>query len=139
MLCFKQKTAYDMRISDWSSDVCSSDLWTPTRSAAGPYSPWLIVSIISLPTFMEVLDTSIANVSLGHIAGGLSITSDQAKWVLTSYLVANAVVIPISGWLSDAIGRTRYFMISIALFTISLLLFGRSEERRVGEERVRTG
>src|SRR3546814_514051 len=73
---------------------------------------------------MEVLDTSIANVSLGHIAGGLSITSDQATWVLTSYLVANAVVIPISGWLSDAIGRKRYFMISIALFTISSLLCG---------------
>src|SRR3546814_15498465 len=73
---------------------------------------------------MEVLDTSIANVSLGHIAGGLSITSDQATWVLTSYLVANAVVIPISGWLSDALGRKRYFMISIALFTISSLLCG---------------
>src|SRR3546814_4807799 len=70
---FKQKTAYEMRISDWSSDVCSSDL---------------------------------------------------ATWVLTSYLVANAVVIPISGWLSDAIGRKRYFMISIALFTISSLLCG---------------
>ncbi|HVI99534.1 MAG TPA: DHA2 family efflux MFS transporter permease subunit [Sphingomonas sp.] len=98
--------------------------WTPTRSAAGPYSPWLIVSIISLPTFMEVLDTSIANVSLGHIAGGLSITNDQATWILTSYLVANAVVIPISGWLSDAIGRKRYFMISIALFTISSLMCG---------------
>ncbi len=98
--------------------------WTPTRSAAGPYSPWLIVSIISLPTFMEVLDTSIANVSLGHIAGGLSISTDQATWVLTSYLVANAVVIPISGWLSDAIGRKRYFMISIALFTLASFLCG---------------
>ncbi|MGN6375164.1 MAG: DHA2 family efflux MFS transporter permease subunit [Sphingomonas sp.] len=98
--------------------------WTPSRSAAGPYSPWLIVSIISLPTFMEVLDTSIANVSLDHIAGGLSISTDQATWVLTSYLVANAIVIPISGWLSDAIGRKRYFMISIALFTISSFLCG---------------
>jgi DHA2 family multidrug resistance protein len=98
--------------------------WTPTRSAAGAYSPWLIVSIISLPTFMEVLDTSIANVSLDHIAGGLSISTDQATWVLTSYLVANAIVIPISGWLSDAIGRKRYFMISIALFTISSFLCG---------------
>ncbi|MDF0488706.1 DHA2 family efflux MFS transporter permease subunit [Sphingomonas sp. H39-1-10] len=100
------------------------DGWDPTRSAAGPYSPWLIVALISVPTFMEVLDTSIANVSLDHIAGGLSISSDQATWVLTSYLVANAVVIPISGWLSDVIGRKRYFMISIALFTISSLMCG---------------
>ena len=73
---------------------------------------------------MEVLDTSIANVSLDHIAGGLSITIDQATWVLTSYLVANAIVIPISGWLSDAIGRKRYFLISIALFTISSFVCG---------------
>jgi DHA2 family multidrug resistance protein len=98
--------------------------WDPTRSAAGPYSPWLLVAIISIPTFMEVLDSSIANVSLDHIAGGLSITTDQATWVLTSYLVANAIVIPISGWLSDAIGRKRYFMISIALFTLSSLMCG---------------
>ncbi|TPG17623.1 DHA2 family efflux MFS transporter permease subunit [Sphingomonas koreensis] len=98
--------------------------WTPSRSAAGKFSPWLIVSIISLPTFMEVLDTSIANVSLDHIAGGLSISGDEATWVLTSYLVANAIVIPISGWLSDTIGRKRYFMISIALFTISSLMCG---------------
>ena len=98
--------------------------WTPARSAAGPYNPWLIVAMISLPTFMEVLDTSIANVSLDHIAGGLSITTDQATWVLTSYLVANAIVIPISGWLSDAIGRKRYFIFSIALFTFASLLCG---------------
>lgn len=100
------------------------DAWDSSRSAAGPYNPWLIVGIISLPTFMEVLDTSIANVSLDHIAGGLSVTTDQATWVLTSYLVANAIVIPISGWLSDAIGRKRYFLISIALFTISSFVCG---------------
>ena len=100
------------------------DAWDSSRSAAGPYNPWLIVGIISLPTFMEVLDTSIANVSLDHIAGGLSVTIDQATWVLTSYLVANAIVIPISGWLSDAIGRKRYFLISIALFTISSFVCG---------------
>ena len=96
--------------------------WNGERSAAGAYSPWLIVALISIPTFMEVLDTSIANVSLDHIAGGLSISSDQATWVLTSYLVANAIIIPISGWLSDAIGRKRYFLISIALFTLSSLM-----------------
>jgi len=98
--------------------------WNGDRSAAGAYSPWLIVALISIPTFMEVLDTSIANVSLDHIAGGLSITTDQATWVLTSYLVANAIIIPISGWLSDAIGRKRYFLISIALFTLSSLMCG---------------
>ncbi|MGN6820848.1 MAG: DHA2 family efflux MFS transporter permease subunit [Sphingomonas sp.] len=98
--------------------------WDNSRSAAGRFNPWLIVAIISLPTFMEVLDTSIANVSLDHIAGGLSITVDQATWVLTSYLVANAIVIPISGWLSDAIGRKRYFLISIGLFTISSFVCG---------------
>jgi len=102
----------------------SEDGWDNGRSAAGRFNPWLIVAIISLPTFMEVLDTSIANVSLDHIAGGLSITIDQATWVLTSYLVANAIVIPISGWLSDAIGRKRYFLISIALFTISSFVCG---------------
>ncbi|MFA5988739.1 MAG: DHA2 family efflux MFS transporter permease subunit [Sphingomonas sp.] len=102
----------------------AQDGWTPERSAAGRNSPWLIVAIISLPTFMEVLDTSIANVSLGNIAGGLSISVDQATWVLTSYLVANAIVIPISGWLANAIGRKRYFMISIGLFTLSSLLCG---------------
>jgi DHA2 family multidrug resistance protein len=101
--------------------------WEKSRSAAGTYNPWLIVAIISLPTFMEVLDTSIANVALDHIAGGLAVSNDQATWVLTSYLVANAIVIPISGWLSDAIGRKRYFLISIALFTVSSLLCGISQ------------
>ena len=99
-------------------------VWTPSRSAAGRYSPWLIVAIISIPTFMEVLDTAIANVALDHIGGSLAVSTDQATWVLTSYLVANAIVIPISGWLSDAIGRKRYFLASIALFTASSLLCG---------------
>ncbi len=98
--------------------------WTDERSAAGKRNPWLIVGVISLATFMEVLDTSIANVSLDHIAGGLSASRDQATWVLTSYLVANAIVIPISGWLSDVIGRKRYYMISVALFTLSSLACG---------------
>ena len=98
--------------------------WDDSHSAAGKLNPWLLVAIISIPTFMEVLDTSIANVSLEYIAGGLAITNDQATWVLTSYLVANAIVIPISGWLSDAIGRKRYFMLSIALFTVSSFLCG---------------
>ena len=102
----------------------AAPVWTPTRSAAGSYSPWLIVAIISIPTFMEVLDTAIANVALDHIGGSLAVSTDQATWVLTSYLVANAIVIPISGWLSDAIGRKRYFLASIALFTAASFLCG---------------
>jgi MFS transporter, DHA2 family, multidrug resistance protein len=98
--------------------------WSDERSAAGGHNPWLIVLVISVPTFMEVLDTAIANVALRHIAGGLSISSDESTWVLTSYLVANAVIIPISGWLSDVIGRKRYFNISVALFTLSSFLCG---------------
>jgi DHA2 family multidrug resistance protein len=98
--------------------------WTDERSAAGKRSPWMIVGIVSLATFMEVLDSSIANVSLRHIAGNLSASYDQATWVLTSYLIANAIVIPISGWLSDVIGRKRYYMISVALFAGSSLLCG---------------
>lgn len=101
-----------------------SEKWTDARSAAGKRNPWLIVGVISLATFMEVLDTSIANVSLDHIAGGLSASRDQATWVLTSYLVSNAIVIPISGWLSDVIGRKRYYMISVALFTLASFACG---------------
>ncbi|TCM07439.1 DHA2 family efflux MFS transporter permease subunit [Sphingomonas sp. PP-CC-3G-468] len=98
--------------------------WTAERSIAGGRNPWLIVAVISIPTFMEVLDTSIANVALDHISGGLSISNDQATWVLTSYLVANAIIIPISGWLTNVLGRKRYFLMSIALFTFASLLCG---------------
>ena len=104
--------------------MAKSGEWTDERSAAGDRNPWLLVGVISLATFMEVLDTSIANVSLDHIAGGLSASPEQATWVLTSYLVSNAIVIPISGWLSDVIGRKRYYMISVALFTLSSLCCG---------------
>jgi DHA2 family multidrug resistance protein len=98
--------------------------WTPARSAAGKYNPWLIVGVISLATFMEILDTAIANVALDHIAGSLAVSTDEATWVLTSYLVANAVVVPISGWLSQVVGRKRFYMISVALFTISSFFCG---------------
>jgi MFS transporter, DHA2 family, multidrug resistance protein len=93
--------------------------WSPERSAAGRHSPWLIAAVIAISSFMEVLDTAIANVSLRHIAGGLSASYDEATWVLTSYLVANAIIIPISGWLSDALGRKRYYMMSVAAFTVA--------------------
>src|SRR6202035_5390047 len=73
---------------------------------------------------MELLDTAIANVSLPHIAGGLAVSADESTWVLTSYLVSNAVVLPLSAWLSRIFGRKRYYMICVALFTISSLLCG---------------
>lgn len=87
-------------------------------------NPWLITVVISMATFMEVLDTSVANVSLSHIAGGLASSVDEANWVLTTYLVANAIMMPISGWLGTVIGLKRYFMICVALFTVSSFLCG---------------
>jgi MFS transporter, DHA2 family, multidrug resistance protein len=100
--------------------------WTPARSAAGKHNPWLIAGLLSIATFMEVLDTSIANVALRHIAGSLAASIDESTWVLTSYLVANAVILPVSGWLSGVVGRKRFYMISVALFTVSSLLCGLS-------------
>jgi DHA2 family multidrug resistance protein len=101
-----------------------NDGWTPARSVAGKRNPWSIVAVISIATFMTVLDTSIANVALDHIAGGLAVSYDQATWVTTSFLVATAIIIPISGWLADVIGRKRYYMISVALFTVASFLCG---------------
>ena len=88
------------------------------------HSPWLIALVVTLATFMEVLDTSVANVSLPHIAGNLSAGLDESTWVLTSYLVANAVVLPLSGWFSDRFGRKRFYMSCVTLFTLSSLLCG---------------
>jgi DHA2 family multidrug resistance protein len=87
-------------------------------------NPWLIAFVVSLAAFMEVLDTSIANVALPHIAGNLGASQDQSTWVLTSYLVSNAIVLPISGWLVSLFGRKRFFMTCIVLFTISSLICG---------------
>src|SRR5262245_6055258 len=89
--------------------AASPSRWTSERSVAGNRNPWLIVGVISIATFMVVLDTSIANVALDHIAGSLAASYDEANWVITSFLIANAVVIPISGWLADAIGRKRFY------------------------------
>ena len=93
-------------------------------SMAGGRNPWIIALVVSLATFMEVLDTSIANVALAHIAGNLSASMDESTWVLTSYLVSNAVILPISGWLATVIGRKRFYMGCVALFTVSSLLCG---------------
>jgi MFS transporter, DHA2 family, multidrug resistance protein len=95
-----------------------------SRSAAGDRSPWLIAVVVSIATFMVVLDTAIANVSLRYIAGSLAVSVDESTWVVTTYLIANAVVLPISGWLSNVIGRKRFYMICVAVFTVASLLCG---------------
>jgi DHA2 family multidrug resistance protein len=90
------------------------------------FNPWLIALAVVVPTFMEVLDTTIANVALRYIAGGLSAAVTDSEWVITSYLAANAIILPISGWLAANLGRRNYFLISIAVFTISSVLCGMS-------------
>ncbi|HVE15478.1 MAG TPA: MFS transporter, partial [Chthoniobacterales bacterium] len=80
-------------------------------------NPWFIALAVVIPTFMEVLDTTIANVALRHIAGGLSAAETDSEWVITSYLAANAIVLPITGWLAANLGRRNYFLLSIAIFT----------------------
>ncbi len=98
--------------------------WSPERSAAGGHNPYLIAFVVSIATFMEVLDTTIANVALRHIAGGLAVGIDESTYVITSYLVANAIVLSISGWLSTVIGRKRFYMMCVATFAIASLLCG---------------
>jgi DHA2 family multidrug resistance protein len=93
-----------------------------SRSAAGDRNPWLVAVVISLATFMQVLDTSIANVALRNIAGSLAAGVDESTWVITSYLVASAVVLPISGWLSGVVGRKRFYMLCVATFTVASLM-----------------
>lgn len=88
------------------------------------HNPWLITVAVMLATFMEVLDTSVANVSLPHIAGSLSATTDEATWVLTSYLVANAIVLPASSWFGNLFGRKRFLIVCIMLFTLASALCG---------------
>ena len=96
---------------------------SPSRASAAA-NPWLVAVIVVVPTFMEVLDTTIAVVALRYTAGGLSATVDDGEWVLTSYLAANAIILPITGWLSAHLGRRNYFLMSIAVFTLSSALCG---------------
>jgi len=96
----------------------ASEPWRPK------YNPWLIGVVVALAAFMEVLDTSIANVALPYMAGSLGASTDESTWVLTSYLVSNAIVLPISGWIASTVGRKRFFMICLVVFTISSLLCG---------------
>src|SRR5579864_583441 len=87
-------------------------------------NPWLIAIAVMLSTFMEVLDTTVVNVSLPHIAGSLSATTDEATWALTSYLVSNAIILPITGWLANYFGRKRLLLISVTGFTIASFFCG---------------
>jgi DHA2 family multidrug resistance protein len=96
----------------------TDSVWKPKAN------PWLIAVVVALAAFMEILDTSIANVALPHIAGNLGATNDESTWVLTSYLVSNAIVLPVSGWIAGALGRARFFITCIALFTVSSVLCG---------------
>jgi DHA2 family multidrug resistance protein len=103
---------------DTSAASTAKDTWKPKTN------PWLIAATVALAAFMEVLDTSIANVALPHIAGSLGASADQSTWVLTSYLVANAIVLPMGAWAASVIGRKNFFMLCITIFTVSSFLCG---------------
>jgi MFS transporter, DHA2 family, multidrug resistance protein len=106
------------------SEQTRAPVWDKSRSAAGDRNPWLVAVVVSIATFMVVLDTAIANVSLRYIAGSMAASVDESTWIVTTYLIANAVVLPASGWLSNVLGRKRFYMICVALFTVSSLLCG---------------
>lgn len=107
-------------MSDASSDKADHSSWKPKAN------PWLIAVVVTLGAFMEVLDTTIINVALPHIAGALGSSYDDATWALTAYLVANGIVLTISAWFGKLLGRKRYFLICIAMFTVSSFLCGLS-------------
>ena len=96
----------------------------PAGDSDAGINPWVIALTVMLATFMEVLDTSVANVALPHIAGNLASTIDESTWVLTSYLVANAIVLPLAGWFSTLFGRKRFYMICVATFTLASFMCG---------------
>jgi DHA2 family multidrug resistance protein len=98
------------------TNALSDSITTPS------FSPWVVAMTVTLATFMEVLDTSIANVALPHIAGTLGASPEEGTWVITSYLISSAIVLPMSGWLSNLIGRKRFYMSCVALFTMSSFL-----------------
>src|SRR3984885_8348301 len=98
--------------------LIAQDRWRPR------VNPWIIAATVALAAFMEVLDTSIANVALPHIAGSLGASQDESTWVLTAYLVSNAVVLPMGGWAASIIGRKRFFQLCLIIFTVSSFLCG---------------
>ena len=97
----------------------SSVALSPAAVSRPAINPWFVAVAVVVPTFMEVLDTTVANVALRYIAGGLSAAVIDSDWVITSYLAANAIVLPITGWLSAHLGRRNYFLLSIAVFTLA--------------------
>jgi MFS transporter, DHA2 family, multidrug resistance protein len=110
--------AKNTRSEELAPPAASPAIWQPA------FNPWLIAVVVAMAAFMEVLDTSIANVALPYMAGNLGASNDESTWILTSYLVSNAIVLPISGWLVSVFGRKRFFMICLTVFTISSLLCG---------------
>jgi len=105
-------------MSTAASLSADQEIWRPR------FNPWLIAVVVAMAAFMEVLDTSIANVALPYMGGNLGASNDESTWVLTSYLVSNAIVLPITGWLAGAIGRKRFFSICLFMFTVSSFLCG---------------
>ncbi len=97
---------------------------SPAAVSRPAINHWVVAGVVVVPTFMEILDTTIANVALRYIAGGLSAAQTDAEWVITSYLAANAIVLPITGWLSAHLGRRNYFLLSIAVFTLASAVCG---------------
>jgi len=104
--------------------AAESERRTHEQGFTAGHNPWVIALTVTMATFMEVLDTSIANVSLPHIAGNLSVSQDESTWVLTSYLVSNAIILPVSGWFATKLGRKRFYMGCVVLFTASSFLCG---------------
>ena len=110
--------------------VMSSVTLTPAAVSRPAVNSWLVATAVVIPTFMEILDTTIATASMRYIAGGLSATMNDSDWVMTSYLAANATILPITGWLSAHLGRRRYFLLSIAVFTLASVLCGAGHQPR---------
>jgi DHA2 family multidrug resistance protein len=102
----------------------SSIALSSTAVSRPAVNPWIIAGIVVVPTFMEILDTTVANVALRYMAGGLSSAQSDAEWIITSYLAANAIVLPITGWLSAHLGRRNYFLLSVAVFTLASAMCG---------------
>src|SRR5438876_11237792 len=100
------------------SPISVAEPWRPKAN------PWLIAVVVAMAAFMEVLDTSIANVALPYMAGNLGASNDESTWILTSYLVSNAIVLPISGWFASVLGSKLFFLLCLVIFTISSLLCG---------------
>src|SRR5271167_396258 len=96
----------------------------PPAARGTATNPWLIAALVALASFMEVLDTTIANVVLPYIAGGMGVSEDEASWVVTTYLVANAIVLTASSFLANRLGRRTFFLVCLALFTISSWMCG---------------